>query len=134
MIVLYASAVVEVTLGTNTGRQIARDLLERDEKLCAPEVLALEVAHAIRRQLNLKRIDPRQADRAIEIYSSMPIELRNHKPLLSRVWQLRSNLTPYDASYVALAEQQRCVLWTCDAKYVGAQGIRAEITYISRAP
>lgn len=50
--------------------------------------------------------------------------------LLDRVWELRDNLTAYDASYVALAELLHCALLTADARLGRAPGIRCSVTVV----
>jgi predicted nucleic acid-binding protein len=53
-------------------------------------------------------------------------------PLLARMWELRDNLSAYDASYVALAEALRCRLVTADARIAGAPGVRCAVTVVPR--
>jgi predicted nucleic acid-binding protein len=51
--------------------------------------------------------------------------------LLPRVWQLRGNLTAYDASYIALAEALDCPLLTADRRLAGAPGVRATVITVT---
>lgn len=60
----------------------------------------------------------------------MPVTRRSHHPLIPRIWELRDNLTPYDASYVALAEALGCPLVTADARLAAAPGVRCEIVVL----
>jgi predicted nucleic acid-binding protein len=62
-----------------------------------------------------------------------PISRTAHRPLLSRVWELRDAITAYDAAYVALAEQLDVPLLTCDAELDRANGHRAEIVVYPRS-
>ncbi|MDN5855662.1 MAG: type II toxin-antitoxin system VapC family toxin [Actinomycetia bacterium] len=67
---------------------------------------------------------------ALRHLDGMPIRRMAIAPLLQRTWQLRHNVTPYDAAYVALAEGLSCPLVTCDAKLAGASGMRCEVELI----
>ena len=60
-----------------------------------------------------------------------PINRHAHDPLLARCWELRENVTPYDASYVALAEALRVPLLTADARLANAPGIRCEVELLT---
>ena len=59
------------------------------------------------------------------------VEQGPHHALLERIWQLRSNLTAYDAAYVALAEALRAPLLTCDRRLSAAPGNRARIELVA---
>lgn len=101
------------------------------ERLYAPELLDLEVASYIRRGQWAGSIGSERAVEALVDLSLMPIARVSHVPLLSRIWELRDNLTPYDASYVALAEVMKARLLTADAHLARAPGIRCEVVVLS---
>ncbi len=100
------------------------------ESLCAPELIDLEVASAIRRQLASGQFDHRRAELALTDLVELPIRRVAHRPLLSRCWELRRNLTIYDAAYVALAELLDVVLVTADARLSKAPGLHCETDLI----
>jgi len=130
MIVIDASVlVVALAEDGDDGRQ-KRELLDGEE-LHAPEVVDLEVASYVRRACHTGLIAPRRAIQALADLALMPIERVAHTPLLSRVWDLRENLTPYDAVYVALAETLGARLLTADARLARAPGIRCEVVVLS---
>jgi predicted nucleic acid-binding protein len=70
------------------------------------------------------------ARNAIGVLVGFPMERYGHEPLIPRIWELRENLTAYDAAYVALAEGLRAPLVTCDARLANTPGIRASIELI----
>ena len=85
----------------------------------------------IRRWVAQGKLGLSQADQAILDLAGLPIERYPHVALLSRVWKLRHNLTPYDASYVALAEVLGAPLLTADARLAGAPGLRCEVELLA---
>lgn len=89
------------------------------EDLAAPEIIDLEVASVWRRTLS----DERRAAQALTDLEELPLARAPHVPLLSRCWELRHNLTPYDAAYVALAEALNVVLLTGDQRLARAPGL-----------
>lgn len=107
----------------------ARDLLATDD-LVAPELIDLEFVSALRR---LARQGVVEADRAVltlRDLADMPIARSPHLPLLDRIWELRDNLSAYDAAYVALAELMQCELLTADHALASAPGLRCEIVLV----
>jgi predicted nucleic acid-binding protein len=127
VIVLDASAALELLLGTSRGASLRARLLRRRERLCAPHLIDIEVAHALRRYERAGEIGSRRAEAALTDLAEMPIVRYPHTPLLERIWQLRANLTGYDTAYLALAEILGAPLLTCDAKLATAPGHRARV-------
>jgi predicted nucleic acid-binding protein len=121
-------------LGTALGKVISRGILESDEDLIAPELLPLEVIHTLRRQRNLKQITDAEASEAFKLFCLMPIQHLSHAELVQRVWQLRNNMTAYDATYVALAEKLSAPLWASDSKYQNTPQHSATTRLFSPAP
>jgi predicted nucleic acid-binding protein len=82
----------------------------RGERLAAPELVDVEVASVLRRQMKGEAIEARRAMLALTDLVDMPLRRASHRPLLARCWELRDNLTMYDVVYVALAEalQRTC--------------------------
>jgi predicted nucleic acid-binding protein len=97
------------------------------ERLFAPELIDLEVASVWRRAARSGRLDDRRAGLALADLASMPLARASHRPLLARIWELRTNLTPYDAAYVALAELLDSVLVTADRALDRASGVACEV-------
>jgi predicted nucleic acid-binding protein len=99
----------------------------RGEALVAPELIDLEVASVLRRQLLAGDLDARRAELALTDLVDLPVRRVPHRRLLTRCWALRQNLTVYDAAYVALAELLDLVLVTADARLSKAPGLRCEV-------
>lgn len=127
MIVLDASAVVELLLNTPRAVALAARLGSPLETLHAPHLVDLEVVSALRALEARRLITPPDAARAVTELLGLGLIRYPHDPLLSRVWQLRGNLTSYDAVYVALAERLAAPLATFDAKLAAAPGVHATI-------
>jgi predicted nucleic acid-binding protein len=129
VIVLDASAVVELLLGTAVGRTVASRIADPSQALHVPHLIDLEVAHALRRYVREGDLDPAAALVALAVLRDLDLERHSHEPLLDRVWALRDNLTAYDAVYVALAEALETTLLTCDFRLARAPavGARAEL-------
>lgn len=87
----------------------------------------------LRRQAGAGLLDVRRAGFALHDLLSLPVTRYPHLPFAPRVWELRSNLTPYDAAYVALAESLGCVLVTADARLARASGIRCGVEVVHSA-
>ncbi len=120
MIVVDASAAVEVLLATPKGLQLADRLLAPGQSLIAPELLDIEVTQVLRRLEMGIALSPARGRQALDDLADLPLTRYPHLPLLPRVWQLRKNLTAYDALYVALAEAANSVLLTCDQRLAGS--------------
>ena len=127
MIVADASAILEVLLRTEAGAVAERRLLRRGETIHAPSLIDLEVTQVIRRYSRRGDVSAGWARSAIQVLVAFPMERYGHEPLLLRIWELRENLTAYDAAYVALAEALRCPLLTGDARLASAAGVRASV-------
>ena len=96
----------------------------RGQALVAPELVDLETTSVIRRQLLAGTLDARRARLALTDLVELPLRRAPHRPLLARCWELRQNVTVYDAAYVALAELLDVVLLTADARLANAPGPR----------
>lgn len=130
MIVVDASALTEFLLQTSLGARVEARLFRDDDDFHAPHLLDVEVTQALRR---LVRTGEVLADRAEEaIADLLDIDLRRHAhvDLLGRAWELRNNLTSYDAMYVALAEAIAAPLVTCDGPLGVTPGHAARIEVI----
>lgn len=130
MIVLDASAAVEWLLQTSSGVEIARRVLSSGESLHAPHLLDVEVAQVLRRAVSTQSVSAGRAREALEDLSQLRLQRYPHFPFLRRVWELRGNLTAYDAVYAALAETLGATLLTRDRKIASAPGHTARVHVI----
>ncbi len=116
MIVVDASVVLEVLLRTEAAEALEARILNPAESLCAPHLLDIEVAQVVRRYCLLGETTSERGAEALRDLADMAIERFPHAPFLPRIWELRHNLTAYDAAYVALAETLGCALLTRDQR------------------
>lgn len=123
MIVLDSSAAVWAL--TRDGAH--RRLIASDE-VHAPHLIDSEVAHALRRLANAGLVSGAQGIAALATLSRMGLTRYPGYLLHPRVWELRDNLSAYDATYVALAESLSAPLVTADARLARAPGIRCAVT------
>ena len=127
MIVADASAILEMLLQTDAAPSIEARVIDSGESIHAPALIDLEVAQVLRRYVMRGEMTPSRARLALDLLQGFPMERHLHEPLMTRVWELRENLTAYDAAYVALAEGLRATLVTCDARLAQAPGVRAAV-------
>ena len=127
MIVLDASAAVDWLVQTAAAQRIESRIFSRNQSLHAPELLDLEVAQVLRRLVRERALSASRADAAIEDLLDLRITRYPHFLLLPRIWQLRHNLSAYDAAYVVLAEKLGATLLTRDARLASAAGHAATI-------
>ena len=130
MIVLDASTVIDLLLGSRAADRIAARLADPDETLHAPHLLDLEVAQVLRRYEAAGLVSTVRARQALDDLASLGVAHYAHEDLLPRVWQLRGNLTAYDAAYVALAEALDAPLLTRDRKLAATPGHRAHVELV----
>lgn len=130
MIVVDASVLAPALADDGEDGDRARERL-RGEELAAPELIDLEVLSTLRRAARAKRLDEDRSLQALTDLAALPLRRVPHLPLLGRVWELRDNLSAYDASYVALAEALDTVLVTADGRIERASGINCEIVILS---
>jgi len=127
VIVADASALIDLLLHMETVPRLADRLLTPRSVLHAPHLVDVEISHALRRLTFEGKVDAARAGQAIAVLGALRLIRWSHRPLLERMWELRENLTSYDAAYVALAESLGVPLVTRDAKLARAVGPRAEI-------
>jgi predicted nucleic acid-binding protein len=127
MIVLDASATVDWLLQTPAGRRIETRIYSRGESLHTPHLLDLEVAQVLRRLLREHTVSAQRAYEAIEDLLDLRITRYPHFVLLHSIWQLRHNLSAYDAAYIVLAERLGATLITRDARLASAPGHAAPV-------
>ena len=126
MIVVDASVTTEAISGLDERNlEAARRLIHGP--LCAPQLLDIEVVSALRSMLRRSEIAEAVAQRALRRLTSLPIARLPHGPLVQRCWELRDNLSIYDAAYVALAEIMGATLLTSDQRLARSPGIRCDV-------
>jgi predicted nucleic acid-binding protein len=130
LIVVDASALLELLLRTPTARAVEKRVFETRETLHAPHLLDVEVAQVIRRYAANGEIDSERGRTALADLADLTLYRYPHDFLLPRVWDLRNNLTAYDAVYVALAEALDAPLLTCDRRLAAAAGHHARVELV----
>jgi predicted nucleic acid-binding protein len=131
VIVLDASAVLELLLGTSIGGAVAERLVDPNLGLHAPHLIDVEIAQTLRRYVRAGDLDARSAASALADLRLLDLERHPHEPLLDRVWALRENMTAYDAVYVALAEALDATLLTCDGSLARTPGMSRRVVLVS---
>ena len=126
MIVVDASAALAALLNNGPAR-----LALSSDHLHAPHLVDSEVANALRRRVSTVQLKPDDAWKALDTWRRLGLTRYPVIGMLERIWLLRNNLSAYDASYVALAEQLGCALLTCDGRLGRALGVRCPITVVS---
>ena len=130
MIVVDASAAVEVLLQLDAADALMDRLFGGSESLHAPQLLDVEVAQVIRRYALAGDISAARGAEAVRDLADLPIARHGHAPLLDRMWRLRSNVTAYDAAYIALAEALDAVFVTRDGGLARIPGVRLRVEVI----
>ena len=126
MLVVDASVLAVALLDDAADGDAARARL-RGEQLAAPALVDLEVVSVWRGLACGEHLDARRVRLALEDLRALPLQRVDHTPLIERCWELRDNLTVYDAAYVALAEALGATLLTGDARLAKATGPRCLI-------
>jgi predicted nucleic acid-binding protein len=130
LIVVDASVIVTALADDNPNGDRARSRL-RGERLVAPHLLDVEVVSAWRRLAARGDLDDRRVDLAMRDLNALRVERVPHTRLVGRAWELRENLTVYDAVYVALAEALDIILVTADRRLQEAPGSRCPVEMLA---
>ena len=128
--VLDASGAVEFLLNTSSGKRLAARLVDETEVVHVPHLIDLEIAQVLRRYTRHGTLNARMGMLALDRWRSLDVQRYAHEPFLDRIWELRNNVTVYDAVYVALAEALSTVLFTGDRKLAGTPGVNVAIELI----
>lgn len=127
MIVVDASAALAALLNAGPARQALSS-----QQVHGPHLIDVEVANGLRRLVHRSELDPAAGWTALDTWGRLGLVRHPIFALLGRVWQLRVNLSAYDATYVALAEHLGCALLTCDGRLSRAPGLRCVVTLVPR--
>ncbi len=130
VLVVDASVLVAALADDGLSGDIAGARL-RGETLAVPEVADLEVASVLRRQNRAGLLSDRRAQLALPDLAVLPLRRASHAALSGRTWELRGNLTVYDAAYVALAEALECPLIIGDQRAARSPGPTCRIELLS---
>lgn len=125
MIVVDASAAIAALLRRGPARQVLAEQL-----LHVPHLVDSEVASCLRRRVAARQVPAGTARRVLQTWQRLGMRRYPVVTLLDRVWELRENVSAYDASYVALAESLGCALLTADARLARAPGVRCQVTVV----
>ncbi len=130
MMVIDASAALELLLATPVGLPLQDRILAERRTLHAPHLIDVEVAHVLRRFVQAGEIDAVRAEMALQDLADLRLQRYPHSPLLNLVWALRENLTGYDAVYVALAEILDAPLVTRDQRLASSPAHHARVEVV----
>ena len=130
MLVLDTSAVLNALVARPRIPGLKERLAE-DGDLHGPHLIDTELLHALRRMTISGEISEERAADARSDFAELALVRYSHEPLSDRVWELRHNLTAYDATFLALAELLAVPLITCDARLASAPGHEAQIELFS---
>jgi predicted nucleic acid-binding protein len=125
MIVLDASAALSALMNDGAARGAIAV-----EQLHAPHLIDTEVVSGLRRQAASGAVSGEQARSMVRVWQAIGISRYPGVAMLERVWELRDNLSAYDATYVALAEELGCALLTADRRLGRAPGVRCAVTTV----
>ena len=125
MIVVDASAALAGLLNAGPARRLLAE-----QQLHAPHLIDVEIASALRRRVAAGALDAGQAWATLSTWQRLGLTRAPMSPHLRRVWELRQNVTAYDATYVALAEALGCPLVTADGRLGRAPGLRCTLTLV----
>lgn len=130
VIVTDAGVLIAAFVDDRIWGDTARVRLQAEE-LAAPELVDLEVTSALRGLHRVGKVDERRAHQVLADLRDLPLHRASHRGLVTRCWELRDNLTAYDASYVALAELLGATLVTTDAHLSRAPQIMCAVDVLS---
>lgn len=130
MIVLDASAALELLLNTSIGDKVAGIIFSSNETLHAPHLIDLEIAQVLRRFVLKGQIEQGRALEVFDDFSDLGVTRYPHQMLLPRIWSLRDNVTAYDAAYLSLSIELDARVVTCDAALKTIPGFEKRVIVI----
>jgi len=132
LIVLDASAAVDLLLRLGAVARIEARLLQFGETLHVPYIFDVEVLEAFRRRALRRELTGHRAGEALEDFAALDVIRYPHLPLVERIWALRSNVSVFDAAYLALAEALDAPVVTADARLARSPGHRTRVELYAR--
>ncbi len=126
MLVVDTSALLAVLAGSPADAALS-DRLRADGDLHAPHLIDVEAVHALRRLVRRDDLSVERALAARQDLKDLTIIRYPHVALVDRMWELRENLTAYDATFVALSEALGVPLITADERLARSTGHAAKI-------
>jgi predicted nucleic acid-binding protein len=133
VIVVDASVLANVVGDDHLDGDAARRRIASEADIAAPDLADVETVAVLRKRWLAGDLDDRRFGDAVAILAALPLQRFPALPMLDRAYELRANVTAYDAMYVALAETLACSLLTVDAKLAAARGPRCPIEVITGA-
>jgi predicted nucleic acid-binding protein len=127
LIVVDASVLANAIADDEIDGRVARDALRAAKDLAAPDLVDVETVSALRKRWLAGTLTAERFAAAVVDLEDLDLDRYPALPLMHRVFELRANLTAYDASYVALAETLECELVTGDGRLAGAPGLGCPI-------
>ena len=133
MIVVDASVLVDALTDDGPTGDAAQAELATDDRWAAPGHLRVEVTSAIRGRLLAGKITASRADGAVRTLNQLALRMTVWDLIADRVWDLRHEVNPYDAAYVATAEVRDCPLVTADGKLLSCRSRRCEVRVVGHS-
>jgi predicted nucleic acid-binding protein len=127
LIVVDASVLANAIADDETDGHVAREALREAKDLAAPDLVDVETVSALRKRWLAGTLTDERFAAAVSDLQDLDLNRYPALPLMGRVFELRANLTAYDATYVALAEALECELLTGDGRLAGAPGVGCSI-------
>jgi predicted nucleic acid-binding protein len=131
VIVLDASAIVNALIDAGPDGRAARSVLHDAGEGAVPDLADVETTAALRRRWLAGSIEDERFSAALDDLLALPLRRYTTGPLMRRAYQLGANVTPYDAAYVALAEELGCLLVTTDGRLARAPGLRCPVQVLT---
>lgn len=126
-LVADASVLVAAVVDFGGYGRWATEIVRTEDQLDCPAFVDVECAHGLRRMEFTGEVPGFEAEIGLHQILAIDKSLHPFEPYADRIWELRHNLTCYDAWYVALAESLGCPLVTLDRRISRAGGIRCEV-------
>jgi predicted nucleic acid-binding protein len=130
VIVADASVVANALGDDGADGAAARAVLRAERDLAAPDLVDVETVSVLRRRWLNGDLTARRFRSAITDLGDLAIMRHPTLPFMTRAYELRANVTPYDAAYIGLAETLNCELVTADARLAAAPGPRCQIRIV----
>jgi len=122
VIVLDASVLANVVGDDGADGRLARRELRAAGNLAAPDLVDVETVAVLRKRWLAGSISDERFATAVSDLGDIDLDRYPVLRFMRRAWELRANVTPYDAAYIALAEVLNCELWTADQRLAKAPG------------